>query len=59
MEKEQKEKIQNENLAKEENEKTTQPQDQTDNHKDKKEEEGKKELTLEEKILDTWFSMDV
>ena len=52
MEKEQKEKIQNENLAKEENEKTTQPQDQTDNHKDKKEEEGKKELTLEEKILE-------
>ena len=52
MEKEQKENIQNENLAKEENEQTTQPQDQTDDHKDKKEEEDKKELTPEEKILE-------
>ena len=52
MEKEQKEDIQNENLAKEENEQATQPQDQTDDHKDKKEEEVKKELTPEEKILE-------
>ena len=51
MEKEQKEDIQNENLAKEENEQATQPQDQTDDHKDKKE-EVKKELTPEEKILE-------
>ena len=50
MEKEQKEGIQNENLAKEENEQATQPQDQTDDHKDKKDkkEEVKKELTPEE-----------
>ena len=52
MEKEQKENIQNENLAKEENEQATQPQDQTDNHKNKKEDEVKKELTPEEKILE-------
>ena len=52
MEKEQKKDIQNENLAKEENEQATQPQDQTDDHKHKKEEEGKKELTPEEKILE-------
>ena len=52
MEKEQKEDIQNENLAKEENEQATQPQDQTEDHKDKKEEEVKKELTPEEKILE-------
>ena len=51
MEKEQKEDIQNENIAKEENEQATQPQDQTDDHKDKKE-EVKKELTPEEKILE-------
>ena len=52
MEKEQKEDIQNENLAKEKNEQTTQSQDQTDDYKDKKEEEVKKELTPEEKILE-------
>ena len=52
MEKEQKENIQNENLAKEENEQTTQTQDQTDKNIDKKEEESKKELTPEEKILE-------
>ena len=51
MEKEQKEDIKNENLAKEENEQASQPQDQTDDHKDKKE-EVKKELTPEEKILE-------
>tara|TARA_Y100001935_G_scaffold232370_1_gene214028 strand:- start:277 stop:552 length:276 start_codon:yes stop_codon:yes gene_type:complete len=52
MEKEQKEDIQNENLAKEKNEQTTQPQDQADDHKDKKEKEDKKELTTEEKIFE-------
>ena len=52
MEKEQKEDIQNENLAKEENGQATQPQDQTDDYKDKKEEDVKKELTPEEKILE-------
>ena len=52
MEKEQKENIQNSNLAKEENEQSTQLQDQKDDHKDKKEEEDKKELTPEEKILE-------
>ena len=52
MEKEQKENIQNENLATEENKGSAQPQDQTDDHKEKKEEEDKKELTLEEKILE-------
>ena len=50
MEKEQKENIQNENLDKEENNKSSKPQDQTDDH-NKKEEEDKKELTPEEKIL--------
>ena len=52
MEKEQKENIQNKNLAKEENDQATQSQDQSDDHKDKKEEEVKKELTPEEKILE-------
>ena len=52
MEKEQKENIQNENLAEEENEQTNHPQDRSDDHKDKKEEESKKELTPEEKILE-------
>ena len=52
MEKEQKENIQNKNLAKEENEQTTQTQDKTDKNIDKKEEESKKELTPEEKILE-------
>ena len=51
MEKEQKENIQNKNLAKEENGQSTKPQDQTDDH-NKKEEEDKKELTPEEKILE-------
>ncbi len=51
MEKEQKENIQNENLAKEENNQSTSSQDRTDNH-NKKEEENKKELTAEEKILE-------
>ena len=51
MEKEQKENIQNENLTKEENHQSTKPKDQTDYHK-KKEEEDKKELTPEEKILE-------
>ena len=50
MEKEQKENIQNESLTKEENNQSTKPQDQTDNNK--KKEEDKKELTLEEKILE-------
>ena len=50
MEKEQKEKVQNENLAKEENNQSINPQDQTDDH-NKKEEEDKKEFTPEEKIL--------
>ena len=51
MEKEQKENIKNENLAKEENDQSTKPQDQTDDH-NKKKEEDKKELTPEEKILE-------
>ena len=51
MEKEQKENIQNENLTKEENNQSTKPQDQTGDH-DKKEEEDKKELTPDEKILE-------
>ena len=50
MEKEQKENIKNENLAKEENDQSTKPQDQTDDNK--KKEEDKKELTPEEKILE-------
>ena len=50
MEKDQKENIQNENLAKEENNQSINPQDQTDDH-NKKEEEDKKEFTPEEKIL--------
>ncbi len=52
MEKEQKENNQNENLATEENNQSTQPQVQTDDNKIKNEEEGKKELTPEEKILE-------
>ena len=51
MEKEQKENIKNENLAKDENNQSTKPQDQTDDH-NKKEEDDKKELTQEEKILE-------
>jgi len=51
MEKEQKENIKNENLAKEENNQSTKSQDQTDDH-NKKKEEDKKELTPEEKILE-------
>ena len=51
MEKEQKENIQNENLAKEENNQFSNPKDQTvDNNQ--KEEEDKKELTPEEKVLE-------
>ncbi len=50
MEKEQKENIQNDNLDKEENSQSSKPQDQTDDH-NKKEENDKKELTPEEKIL--------
>ena len=52
MEKDQKKDIQNENLAKEENEQSNQSHDQSDDHKDKKEEESKKELAPEEKILE-------
>ena len=51
MEKDQKENIQNENLAKEENNQSPELKDQTDDH-NKKEEEEKKELTPEEKILE-------
>ena len=51
MEKEQKENIQNENLAKQENNQSDKHEDQTDDH-NKKEEENKKELTAEEKILE-------
>ena len=51
MEKEQKENIKNENLAKEENNKSAETQDQTDNHI-KKEGEDKKEPSPEEKILE-------
>ena len=51
MEKDQKENIQNENLAKDENNQYPEPQDQTDDH-NKKDEEEKKELTPEEKILE-------
>ena len=51
MEKDQKENIQNENSAKEENNISPKPQDQTDDH-NKKEKEEKKELTPEEKILE-------
>ena len=51
MEKEQKENIQNENLAKEANNQSTKPQDKTSDH-NKKEEEDKKELLPEEKILE-------
>ena len=51
MEKEQKQDIQNENLATEESNQSTQPQNQTDDHNDKKEED-KKEFTPEEKILE-------
>ena len=50
MEKDQKENIQNENLAKEENNQSPEPQDQTDDHNKKEEEEEK--LTPEEKILE-------
>ena len=48
MEKEQKENIQNENLAKQENDQSDKHDDQTDDH-NKKEEENKKELTAQEK----------
>ena len=51
MEKDQKENIQNKNLAKEENNQSPELKDQTDDH-NKKEEEEKKELTPEEKILE-------
>ena len=51
MEKEQNENMQNENLAKEENNKSAETQDQTDNHI-KKEGEDKKEPSPEEKILE-------
>ena len=51
MEKDQKENIENENLAKEENNQSPEPQEQTDDH-NKKEEKEKKELTSEEKILE-------
>ena len=51
MEKDQKENIQNKNLAKEENNQSPEPQDLTDDQ-NKKEEEEKKELTSEEKILE-------
>ena len=50
MEKDQKENIENENLAKEENNQSPEPQDQTDDHNKKEEEEEK--LTPEEKILE-------
>ena len=50
MEKEQKENIQNKDLAKEEINQSPQPQDQTDDHN--KKEEEKKEPTPEEKILE-------
>ena len=51
MEEQQKENIQNENVAKEENNKSAQPQEQIDDHNDDKE-ENKKELTPEEKIAE-------
>ena len=51
MEKEQKENIQNENLTKEKNNQSLKPQDQADDHH-KREEENKKEPTLEERILE-------
>ena len=51
MEKDQKENIQNENLAKEENNQSPETQEQTDDH-NKREEKEKKELTPEEKILE-------
>ena len=50
MEKDQKENIQNENLAKEENNQSLDPQDQTDDQN--KKEEKEKGLTSEEKILE-------
>ena len=52
MEKEQKENIQNENLASEENNQSAQAKDITNNVKDKEDEESKKEITPEEKILE-------
>tara|TARA_B100001027_G_scaffold181972_1_gene133569 strand:- start:156 stop:797 length:642 start_codon:yes stop_codon:yes gene_type:complete len=52
MEKEQKENILNENLASEENNQSTQPKEQTNDNKNKGDEESKKELTPEEKILE-------
>ena len=52
MEKEQKENIQNENSASEENNQSAEAADLTNNVKDKEDEEGKKELTPEEKILE-------
>ena len=50
MEKEQKENIQTEDLAKEENNQSPKTQDQADDHN--KKEENKKEPTPEEKILE-------
>ena len=52
MEKEQKENIHNENPAPEENNHSAQAKDLSNNVKDKEDEEGKKELTPEEKILE-------
>ena len=52
MEKEQKENIQNKNLATEKNTQSTQPQDETENDNNKKNEEEKKQLKPEEKILE-------
>tara|TARA_Y100000741_G_scaffold114518_1_gene85908 strand:+ start:152 stop:790 length:639 start_codon:yes stop_codon:yes gene_type:complete len=51
MEKEQKENIQEEDLTTKENSQSNQSQDQTDNHNNK-EDENKKELTPEDKILE-------
>ncbi len=52
MEKEQKEDIQNENLAPDKNNQSVQSQDQTDDLSDIKEEENEKKSTPEEKILE-------
>ncbi|MDC3179846.1 nucleotide exchange factor GrpE [Candidatus Pelagibacter sp.] len=52
MEKEQNNNIQNEDLASEENNQSAQPEDQINDEKNKKEEEDKKELTPEEKVLE-------
>ena len=51
MEKEQNENIQNDNISTEEKNQSAQPQSQIDDNKDKNEEEDKKEITPEEKIL--------